>query len=161
MEVPAILKNIDGFKMNPITNAMEVVEKDKVSIQPYDEAPSEESFKFINGSVERPNGQNPFEQECELVVLDSRGNRHPVLFFLREVNNHNISEPIHEISEPAESVKPKDSILASEILPQPPVKTRVMEDANIRAFDVTGKFLGRGRLELAKFDKESREPLKY
>lgn len=177
-EVPAVLHNKEGFKINPTTDTMEVIEKDKVTVSPYENAPSYEIFTAINGIVERPNPrQTAFEEECELVVQETNGKRHPVLFYLREpVSHHVVAEPIKEESDGHRS----GNFDISELIPQPQPpnpsmlykseiaepqeqqpKSRVMEDANIRAFDTNGKFLGRGKLTLERYDKISGEPIKY
>lgn len=133
----AMLKNVEGFKINPETDTMEVIEKDRVTVNPRDGAENTESFKVINGRVERPN-EDKFENEddCELIVQDKAGKRFPILFYERNY------EP--------------------EMVPEPePEPKRVMEDANCRAFDVIGKFLGRGRLELSEIDKATGKKVRY
>lgn len=133
----AMLKNVEGFKINPETDTMEVIEKDRVTVNPIDGAEKTESFKVISGRVERPN-EDKFENEddCELVVQDKAGKRFPILFYERNY------EP--------------------EMVPEPePEPKRVMHDANCRAFDLIGKFLGRGRLELSEIDKATGSKVKY
>ena len=133
----AMLKNVEGFKINPETDTMEVIEKDRVTVNPRDGAENTESFKVISGRVERPN-EDKFENEddCELIVQDKAGKRFPILFYERNY------EP--------------------EMVPEPePEPKRVMQDANCRAFDIIGKFLGRGRLELSEIDKATGKKVRY
>ena len=140
--IPAVLKNIEGFKINPQTDTMEVIEKDRVSVNPRDGAPNHQIFQIINGRVERPNKNKfPNEDDCEIIVQDKDGKRTAILFYERE---------------PQEEAPQPQPIEAA------PEKTgRVMEEANCRAFDVPGKFLGRGRLWLQEFDKKTGNKIKY
>lgn len=147
-EIPAMLKHLDGFKINPETDTMEVVEKDRVNVHPYDNSPPEHIFQIIGGKVERPNPSKiTFEEECELVVQDADGNRHPILFYER--------------SKPAEEAAKDDEVVQAPPEPHPKPKTRIMEEANCRVFDTIGKFLGRGKLALEKYDKSTGEPIRY
>lgn len=137
--IPALLKNIEGFKINPQTDTMEVIEKDRVTVNPRDGAPSHQIFQIISGRVERPN-KNKFsdEDDCEIVVQDKEGKRIAILFYERE---------------PEE----QDMLIA----PLPEQQGRVMEEANCRAFDVLGKFLGRGRLWLQEYEKKTGNRINY
>jgi hypothetical protein len=147
-EIPAMLKHLDGFKINPETDTMEVVEKDRVNVHPYDNSPPEHVFQIIGGKVERPNPSKiAFEEECELVVQDAEGNRHPILFYER--------------NKPADDAAKDDEVQQAPPEPHPKPRTRIMEEANCRVFDTIGKFLGRGKLALEKFDKNTGEPIRY
>lgn len=135
--IAAMLKNVEGFKINPETDTMEVIEKDRVTVNPRDGAGKTEGFKVISGRVERPNeGKFENEDDCELVVQDKAGKRYPILFYERNYETEMVPEPEPE---------PK----------------RVMHDANCRAFDLIGKFLGRGRLELSETDKATGRKIRY
>ena len=147
-EIPAMLKHLDGFKINPETDTMEVVEKDRVNVHPYDNSPPEHIFQIIGGKVERPNPSKiAFEEECELVVQDADGNRHPILFYER--------------NKPADEAAKDEEVEQAPPEPHPKPKTRIMEEANCRVFDTIGKFLGRGKLALEKYDKSNGEPIRY
>ena len=147
-EIPAMLKHLDGFKINPETDTMEVVEKDRVNVHPYDNSPPEHVFQIIGGKVERPNPSKiAFEEECELVVQDADGNRHPILFYER--------------NKPTDEGAKDDEVVQAPPEPHPKPRTRIMEEANCRVFDTIGKFLGRGKLALEKFDKSTGEPIRY
>lgn len=137
--IPALLKNVEGFKVNPQTDTMEVIEKDRVTVNPRDGAPSHQLFQIITGRVERPN-KNKFadEDDCEIVVQDKEGKRTAILFFEREAKEEEMLAP-----------------------PEPEQKGRVMEEANCRAFDVLGKFLGRGRLWLQEHEKKTGNKMRY
>jgi hypothetical protein len=137
--VPALLKNTQGFKINPQTDTMEVIEKDRVTVNPRDGAKGSDSFKVITGRVERPNkSKDPNEEDCEIVVQDKEGKRTAILFFERE---------------------PEEQ--SALIEPEPERHGRVMEEANCRAFDVLGKFLGRGKLALQDVDPKTGSKVRY
>jgi hypothetical protein len=147
--VPALLKNVIGFKLNPETQSMEVKEKDDVIVVPRVDATEEEKFPQIGGLVEKPNPRgNPDEDDCELIVQTPSYLRYPILIFERE-------EEVEPIPEIVSEDEPK-----LDVIPQP-ITTRMLEDPNCSVYDIIGKFLGRGRLSLEKLDRASGQSIKY
>jgi hypothetical protein len=124
--IPAVLTHAHGFRINPNSNTMEVVEKDQVSVSPYDQAPRHQQFVVFQGRVERPNvSRFVTEDECELVVQDREGNRYPILFYERDKN--------------------ADDALNQSGQFQAPVRGKNLHESNCRIFDEKGKLIGRGR----------------